>query len=214
MRIRDRITLGLTRYVGPTALRIVYARLTFTITGDEWLDSTWRNGQPVVFASWHGRLLPLFLLYRGNNVVILVSSHRDGEYLARLGKGLGYDSIRGSSTRGGSTALREMIKAVQAGRSVAITSDGPTGPREKVKPGALQVARMTGAPLIPISAGTKQAWWFEGWDRFLIPKPFAHVRVAIGEPMLIEREVTDSELEKRALELERTLTRLKSLVDE
>ncbi len=214
MRIRDRISLGLTRYVGPTALRIVYARLTFRITGDEWLDSTWRNGQPVVFASWHGRLLPLFLLYRENNVVILVSSHRDGEYLARLGKGLGYDSIRGSSTRGGSTALREMIKAVQAGRSVAITPDGPTGPREKVKPGALQVARMTGAPLIPITAGTKQAWWFEGWDRFLIPKPFAHVRVAIGEPMLIEREVTDSELEKRALELERTLTRLKSLVDE
>jgi lysophospholipid acyltransferase (LPLAT)-like uncharacterized protein len=167
----------------------------------------------VVFVTWHGRLLPLLYLYRGKGLVMLVSQHRDGEYLARLGGKLGYDAVRGSSTHGGHAALRQLVRRVRDGDSLAITPDGPQGPREKFKPGALQVARMTGAPVLPVMAGARRAWWVEGWDRFLIPKPFARLRVAIGEPDWISPDASVRDLERHAERLESVLEGLKAQVD-
>ncbi len=213
MRLGDRIALALTGHVGPQLLRGLYAGLRFVIEGEEHLNSTWRSGQPVVFVAWHGRLLPLLFLYRRQGLAILVSQHRDGEYLARLARGLGYETLRGSSTRGGFRVLRQSIRAVRSGRSLAITPDGPQGPREQLKPGALQVARLTGAPVIPISAGSRQAWWIEGWDRFLVPKPFATVRVAVGQPCMIPRRASVGDLARYAHELESELKGLKARVD-
>ncbi|KPK55849.1 MAG: hypothetical protein AMS21_13190 [Gemmatimonas sp. SG8_38_2] len=187
--------------------------MKFVVEGSEYQESTWTAGEPVVFITWHGRLLPLLYLYRGRGIVMLVSQHRDGEYLTRLGTKLGYDAVRGSSTRGGFPALRELVRKVRGGRSLAITPDGPQGPREKVKPGALQVARVTGAPVIPVMAGANRAWWVEGWDRFLIPKPFATVRVAIGEPLRIPRDSSLRDLECEAQAIESQLQRLKAQVD-
>ena len=183
------------------------------VEGSEHQESTWVAGEPVVFVTWHGRLLPLLYLYRGQGIVMLVSQHRDGEYLTRLGTKLGYDAVRGSSTRGGFPALRELVRKVKGGSSLAITPDGPQGPREVLKPGALQVARMTGAPVIPVMAGANRAWWVEGWDRFLIPKPFATVRVAIGQPLRIPQDSSLRDLEYKAQAIESQLQRLKTQVD-
>jgi lysophospholipid acyltransferase (LPLAT)-like uncharacterized protein len=191
----------------------VYRSLRFVVEGSEHQVSTWVAGEPVVFVTWHGRLLPLLYLYRGQGIVMLVSQHRDGEYLTRLGTKLGYDAVRGSSTRGGFPALRELVRKVKGGSSLAITPDGPQGPREVLKPGALQVARITGAPVIPVMAGANRAWWVEGWDRFLIPKPFATVRVAIGEPLRIPQDSSLRDLEYKAQAIESQLQRLKTQVD-
>lgn len=213
MRLRDRIALTLTGRFGPHVFRGLYAGLRFVIEGEEHLEGTWRSGKPVVFVVWHGRLLPLLFLYRRQGVVILVSQHRDGEYLARLARGLGYETLRGSSTRGGFRVLRQSVRTVRSGRSLAVTPDGPQGPREQLKPGALHVARLTGAPVIPISAGSRQAWWIEGWDRFLVPKPFATVRVAVGPPHIIPRGAAVGDLAQHARELESELKGLKARVD-
>lgn len=214
MRLPKRLGFALSRYVAPRLLRTLYAGLKYSVTGEEWIDSTWRAGQPTIFVGWHGRLLPLVFLYRDERLVMLVSGHRDGEYLARLGMGLGYDTVRGSSTRGGSQSVREMVRAIRDGRSLCITPDGPVGPRERFKPGALAVARITGAPVIPVIAGTTRAWWIEGWDRFLIPKPFASIKVAFGEPRTIAADANEADLEAAARDLETTLSRLKAEVDD
>jgi len=194
------------------AFRALYSTLRFDVSGRSNQDS-WEAGEPVVFVTWHGRLLPLLHLYRQRGIVMLVSQHRDGEYLTRLGRGLGYTAVRGSSTRGGVPALRQLVRELKAGRSLAITPDGPQGPRERFKPGALQAARITGAPVIPVMAGTDRAWWIEGWDRFLVPKPFAHVRVVVGKPWRVPKQRSVSDIERDAEKLEAYMQELKADVD-
>ncbi len=213
MRIRDRVALGLADKLGPPLFRATYSSLRFDVAGDEHLESTWRSGLPVVFITWHGRILPLLYLFRDHRIVMLVSQHRDGEYLARIGHGLGYESVRGSSTRGGFRALRDLVRQLRCGRSLAITPDGPQGPREQLKPGALQAARITEAPVVPVMAGSRQSWWVEGWDSFMIPRPFAEVRVAVGEPRQISRDCSVRDLVKHAELLESQLRELKGQVD-
>ncbi|UCF19519.1 MAG: lysophospholipid acyltransferase family protein [Gemmatimonadota bacterium] len=213
MRIPERLTLPLVESLGPYLFHGLYWGLRFEVEGSEHQQRTWEAGQPVVFITWHGRILPLLYLYRNRGLVMLVSRHRDGEYLARLGVRLGYDAVRGSSTHGGFESLRDLVRKVRAGRSLAITPDGPQGPREKFKPGALQVARLTGAPIIPVMAGCRRAWWVEGWDRFLVPKPFARIRVAIGKPHYVTREAGVRELADHARRLEVELQNLKATVD-
>lgn len=149
------------------------------------------QGKPVIFTVWHGRLLPLSFLHRNQGVVALASRSADGEYIARILQHWGFGMVRGSSSSGGDTAFRELIREVRAGRSVAVTPDGPRGPRERLKPGVLQLAQLTGAPLIPAAAAASRAWWFESWDRFLVPKPFARLHVAYGDPVFVSRDSQD-----------------------
>lgn len=213
MRIRDRLALALAEYLGSVLFRLVYSTIRFEVDGREFQGETWGRGEAVVFVTWHGRLLPLLYLYRDKGLTMLVSRHRDGEYLTRVGRRLGYDAVRGSSTRGGYPALRELVRRLRRGESLAITPDGPLGPKEEFKPGALQAARMAGAPVIPVMAGADRAWWIEGWDRFMVPKPFARVRVEIGEPHRVARDVSSAELADIADQMQRRLQRMKAHVD-
>jgi lysophospholipid acyltransferase (LPLAT)-like uncharacterized protein len=212
VRKRDRVALGLAGSLGPGLFRALYSTLRFEVSGRANQES-WESGQPVVFVTWHGRLLPLLHLYRRRGIVMLVSQHRDGEYLTRLGQGLGYSAVRGSSTRGGYPALRQLVRELRDGRSLAITPDGPQGPREQFKPGALQAARITGAPVIPVMAGTDRGWWIEGWDRFLVPKPFARVRVTVGRPWHVPKGRSVAEIARDAEKLEAYMQELKEDVD-
>jgi lysophospholipid acyltransferase (LPLAT)-like uncharacterized protein len=149
------------------------------------------EGKPVIFALWHGRLLPLGFLHRGQDIACLASLSGDGEYITRVLLHWGFDVIRGSSSKGGDTAFREMIRAVRSGHSIAVTPDGPRGPRERLKPGVLQLAQITGVPLVPLAAAASRSWWFVGWDRFLVPQPFSRLHVAYGDPIFVPRDMTD-----------------------
>ncbi len=140
-----------------------------------------RSGTRVIFALWHGELLPLLWHQRGENVAIMISEHRDGEIVARIAESLGYATVRGSSSRGGSRALIGLMREIDAGRDGAITPDGPRGPARVFAPGAAVAAQRTGALIAPIRAAASSAWRLKSWDRFLIPKPFARVRVTFGE---------------------------------
>src|SRR5688500_3098880 len=115
----------------------------------------------VIYTLWHGRLLPLTFFHRNQNIATLISQSSDGEYIARVVERWGYTALRGSSSRGGSGALREMVKVARSGRSLAITPDGPRGPRQKLKPGVLTLAQLTGLPIVPMSASATRAWWVD-----------------------------------------------------
>jgi hypothetical protein len=105
------------------------------------------------------------------------------------------------------------VRFVRAGRSIAVTPDGPRGPREKLKPGVLLVAQLTGCALVPVAAAADRAWWFEGWDRFLVPRPFARVRIAYGRPVRVRRDATEAELTEATSVLEDTLGELTARVE-
>lgn len=184
-----------------------------SIGAEHYLDY-WRRGEPVVFVLWHGRLLAGSYAQRGRGLVALISQHQDGEYISRVVHRWGYLTVRGSSTRGGSGALRDLVRCVRQGRSVVITPDGPRGPRQRMKPGALLVAQLTGAPVIPVATGADRAWWVEGWDRFQIPKPFSRVRVLYGDAIHVDRTTSPALLEERSVEVERRLNDLSARVDE
>ncbi len=139
----------------------------------------------MAFVVWHEALLPLMWLHRDEQVAIVVSEARDGQYLADFAEAAGYGLIRGSSTRGGARALLAAVRALEAGGTVAMTPDGPRGPRREMKPGILAAAARSGAQLIPVHAEADRSWRLRSWDRFMIPKPFARVRVVYGQPFTI-----------------------------
>jgi lysophospholipid acyltransferase (LPLAT)-like uncharacterized protein len=171
------------------------------------------TGKPVIFTLWHGRLLPLTYFHRNQQITTLISRSGDGEYIARVVERWGYATARGSSSRGGSSGLREMIQAARHGSSLAITPDGPRGPRQKLKPGVLNAAQLTGLPLVPMSGAATKAWWVEGWDRFLIPKPFSTMYVRYAEPIHIPRAATAADLLVFEREVEQTLNDLTEQAD-
>jgi len=207
-------TQDFTAALGGTALDALMRTTSVRTEGEENFRQFWREKRPVVFTLWHGRLLPCTYHHRHQDVVTLVSHHRDGEYITRLVQKWGYTAVRGSSSRGGLDALRELVRHLRGGRSLAITPDGPRGPREKLKPGPLLAAQLTGAPIIPVASGASRASYFGGWDRFLIPHPFARLQIAYGEPVYVPRRADEAELQAVADEVEGRLGELMRRVDE
>ena len=168
----------------------------------------------VIYTLWHGRLLPLTYYHRRQNIATLISQSSDGEYIARVVERWGYTAIRGSSSRGGSGALREMVKLARRGRSMAITPDGPRGPKQKLKQGVLTLAQLTGQPMIPMSASASRAWWVDArWDLFLVPKPFSTVFVRYADPVYVPRDADDSAITAIGDRVERTLVELTEQTD-
>ncbi len=136
----------------------------------------WPVAGPCVVAIWHGEQLPLIALHRGLGLVALASLSADGDRIAAVLNALGYRCIRGSTSRGGLQALRAAARVVRDGGRVVFTVDGPRGPGGHVQPGAGAIARHTRAPLVWASVEAA-GWRAASWDRFLVPWPFARVRV-------------------------------------
>ena len=165
---------------GASLLRLLASTWRVRTVNGAPLDEARRTGQRVLFALWHGELLPLLWHQRGRGVAVLISEHRDGEIIARIAEVLGYRTVRGSSSRGASRALLGLARAIDNGNDGAITPDGPRGPAHVFAAGAAVAAQRTGVPIVPIRASASRAWRLRSWDRFLIPKPFARVVVTIG----------------------------------
>jgi lysophospholipid acyltransferase (LPLAT)-like uncharacterized protein len=163
------------------------------------LGSTWRirvrhddeirrlraAGKPIIFALWHGQLLPLLYQHRREGVVVMISEHADGELVARVAERLGFRTVRGSTSRGAARALLEAARVVQDGHDLAITPDGPRGPAKSFAPGVAVLAQRTGAPVIGAAVHARSAWRLGSWDAFLIPRPFARVDVAYSDAVTI-----------------------------
>ena len=179
--------------VGAALVRLLAATWRYRVRGWEHVIAARERRRPIVYVLWHSRILPLLYHRRGEGVALLVSRHRDGGYLAALSERWGYRVVRGSSRRGrggrgGEVGLLGLVRHLRAGGSeegraeVALTPDGPLGPAEQVKPGALAAAQHAGALVIAVGARARRAWRLRSWDRFCVPKPFARVEVAYSAP--------------------------------
>jgi len=172
------------------------------------------SGGMVIYASWHQRLLYQVHRLTKRNVTVMISRSRDGEFAARLVNCLGLKDVRGSSTRGGVDALKELIREMKEGSNGGMIPDGPTGPARIAKIGTIILARMTGAPIIPIAWGADRCWIFNSWDRFMIPKPFARISYFYGEPILVQPRAKGPEMEEYRMLLEERLNQITGQCDE
>ena len=151
------------------------------------------RGVPILFALWHGRMFLSIQAHRHEGIVTMASRSKDGEIIARWLERNGYAVVRGSSSRGGSEALREMVRRVRAGATAALTVDGPTGPPRVVQPGIVHLARLTGAWILPITFSSDSPRFLASWDRYLAPLPFSKNVVLYGEPFPIGAETADED---------------------
>jgi len=167
--------------------------------------------QPRIWAFWHNRILMMPYLYErfcpGRRMLMMVSRSRDGEFITRIMNRFGIDGARGSSSRGGSDALREILRELQRpqARDIGITPDGPRGPRAKVQDGVLGLAASSGRPIYPVTASYSRHWELPSWDRFQIPQPGAICRVIIGPAVAAPKSLEPAELDRVRGELERAL---------
>ncbi len=145
------IKLNLLPPVGAWAIRLLGWTLRIRTEGDEQVDELYRKGQHLIIAFWHGRQLMMPLAYRGSEAHVLISQHRDGELIHRIVSRFGFRSVRGSTTRGGASALRDLIGLGRSGVDLVITPDGPKGPFQVAQIGAVQLAQATGLPIVPIA---------------------------------------------------------------
>jgi len=141
-----------------------------------------------LWSLWHETLLPGTWFFRRLDVHVMISASRDGELIARITQHLGYTPVRGSTSKGALGATRKLVASLREGKRTAITPDGPRGPRRRAQPGMIGVARLTGRPIVALGIAVDRAWRLGSWDRFVIPKPFARVCYAYGEPICVPRE--------------------------
>jgi len=168
-------------------------------------------GQPRIWAFWHNRILMMPYLYArlcpGRRMLMMVSRSRDGEFITRIMNRFGVDGARGSSSRGGSDALRELWRELERpqARDIGVTPDGPRGPRGKVQDGVLAIAAHSGRAIYPITLHYSRCWKLGSWDGFQIPQPGAVCRVVVGPAVVAPKSLEPSELDRVRGELERAL---------
>jgi lysophospholipid acyltransferase (LPLAT)-like uncharacterized protein len=172
-------------------------------------------GGPFVLAMWHGRLLLLdYLRPNGRAMVTLISGHRDGQIISKtawLGSWGQIRTVTGSSSRGGSRAIRELMRHAHAGETVFITPDGPRGPNMRAQRGVIEIARLVKLPILPASVSAKWRTQWDTWDRFMVPYPFTRVAVRWGEPIHVDRNADSDAL---LAQLEAALTACQRSADE
>jgi lysophospholipid acyltransferase (LPLAT)-like uncharacterized protein len=202
MKLRHPWLIRLLGFAGSWLIRGWLGTLRFR------LDASASGGVPfdprrqrLIYAFWHEYYL-LTINFR-DNIQMLVSKHADGELITRMIQHLGVAAVRGSSRRGGAAAMLDMIRN-GCRRHIAITPDGPCGPRRRVQPGAVFLASKTGLPIIPIGIALERAWRFKSWDRFALPHPYSLVKIITGAPVWVPERLDDAGMESyRALVEER-----------
>lgn len=196
-----RVRVAVISALGGLLLRVLGTTWRVRRVGSAAFDGMLAKDEPFIVVFWHGEIVPVTWVHRRLGIAPLISRHTDGEVIARIVEGLGYRTVRGSTTRGGVRALLESAQLVQDGVTIGFTPDGPRGPRHVFAPGALIVAQRTGRPIIALGATASRAWRLKSWDRHLVPKPFATVTIRYSEPQFVHsRQARDAAQEQPRFE--------------
>lgn len=190
-------------------IRLVYWTSRWTVIGAEIPQAYWRAGRPFVLCFWHGRML--MVPYAWDRAVpgrVLISPHRDGRLIAETMAHFGAETITGSSSKGGTAALRALLRSLEQGVPVGITPDGPRGPRMRASLGLVTVARRAGVPIVPLAYAVRRRRVLGSWDRFVVPLPFNRGVFLWGAPVEIERNADGAARERARRLIEERLNDL------
>jgi lysophospholipid acyltransferase (LPLAT)-like uncharacterized protein len=170
---------------------------------------------PIIFSIWHNRLAVAMTFWSivrrrrgGAGLAALISASRDGGLLAQTFRHFGVMPVRGSSSRRGAQALIELVSAMREGYHVAITPDGPRGPKYSIQPGIISLAQLSGAPIVPAGAKIGAKKELRSWDRFQVPMPFARCELQFGRPIFVPRRASEEELATLRAQLEAEMKRI------
>jgi lysophospholipid acyltransferase (LPLAT)-like uncharacterized protein len=202
---RSHLARALACRTGRGLIRAARATGRWDVVGEENVRPYW-DGKPAVVCFWHGRLMMLPYAWRSTSPFhMLISAHPDGQLIARIVEGLGIQTLAGSSRRGGSEGFRTMVRLIKGGATVGITPDGPRGPRMRASEGAVALARLSGAPLLPVAFGARRRRVLKSWDRFVVALPFSDGVFVWGAPIEVARDADADALERARLKLEESL---------
>ena len=172
------------------------------------------NGEKnAIFAFWHGRLLMQPLIAPPRDMYVLVSHHNDGALIAQTVEHLGIRAVRGSSSKGARRALSEMVGLLRKGYNIGITPDGPRGPFQEAAPGAVQLAKISGIPIIPVSFSASRHKRLRSWDKFMVPKPFGRICYHYAEPISVGGDAKKEDIAMAQQHLQEELNRITAAAD-
>jgi len=197
MKLKDKLLVTVVPWLGAKLIRFIAFTQRSKILGESAVEECRQRGKHVILCAWHDQLLMMVTIYKGPGAKILISRSRDGELIARTVSYFGQGAVRGSSSRGGREAFREMLKFAELDVDLAVTPDGPKGPRRQIKDGVIQMARISGRPIVPLIYVCSRGYRFRSWDRFLLPYPFARAVYCYGAPQYFSRDQPLEECRQR-----------------
>ena len=211
--LRQRILLRIIIFVGYWVIRLLGSTLRIAVSYEEGAQKT-LDERPRIASFWHSCLIPSTYIFRNFGIRVMSSNSYDGEYMGRIIHKFGYVAVKGSSSRNAVRALLGLRRALEEGWTVAFTLDGPRGPRHKVKPGPVALARSSGVPLTMYYAAVDKAWVLKTWDRLMIPAPFSRVLVRFGKLIPVPADASDEDLERYTAELQAAMDRACAFAEE
>ena len=205
--LRQRIVLRIIIFAGTWLIRGIGRTLRVCVSSEEGAQQT-IGQRPLIVSFWHECQIPATYTCRDIGVRVMSSNSYDGEYMGRIIRKFGFRAVKGSSSRNAVRALLGLRRALEDGWTVAFTLDGPRGPRRKVKPGPVALARSAGVPMSVFHMAVERAWTLNSWDRLMIPKPFSRVLMRFGKLIEVPREASDDELGAYTNQLQAALERV------
>jgi lysophospholipid acyltransferase (LPLAT)-like uncharacterized protein len=206
---RKRLLIRLADIAFYTIIRLIGSTIRYEIEGWENWEAATRNDHQPIYTFWHNRVFASIYFWQKRGIVVMTSQSFDGEYIARFIQRFGAGAARGSSTRGGTTALAAMERLLRLGYGAAFTIDGPKGPRYVAKMGGVLLAKKTGQPILPFTITARRYWESKGsWDRAQVPLPFTRALVDIAPPMFVSADARKEELNVKRDQLQAVLDEL------
>src|SRR5712664_1823322 len=196
-------------------IKLIGSTVRWQVEGWENWEAATSDGRIPIYTFWHNRVFLSTYFWRRRRIVVMTSQSFDGEYIARFIQRFGYGAARGSSTRGGTGAIVEMVRLMRAGCPAGFTIDGPKGPRYVAKMGAVLLAKKTGQPILPFTITAERLWEAKkSWDGFQVPKPFARAHALIAPPIFVPADADEALLNSKRDELQESLDELNRRGDE
>src|SRR5438128_1016026 len=213
--LKDRLLIRSADLVFFILINLIGRTVRFEIEGwDNW-EAASRDGKIPIYTFWHNRVFLATYFWRRRGIVVMTSQSFDGEYIARFIQRFGYGAARGSSTRGATGAIVEMVRLMRTGCPTAFTIDGPKGPRYVAKMGAVLLAKKTGNPILPFTITANRFWEAKkSWDRSQVPKLFARAHALIAPPIFVPADADEALLNSKRDELQESLDELNRRGDE
>jgi lysophospholipid acyltransferase (LPLAT)-like uncharacterized protein len=205
--LRQRLVLWCISWLGYLLIGLI--GLTLRIDWSSEPGGVGEDGEPpvVVGAFWHRAVIPATWYFRKRGIAVMTSRSFDGEYIARIIERFGFQSVRGSSTRGGSGALLGMNRVLSGGHIAAFTIDGPRGPCYVAKPGPVLLARMSQVPILCFYLACERPWILRSWDRMMVPRPFSRVHLRWTKQILVPAEASEEEMKELHRQMQDSLER-------
>lgn len=210
--LRQRIVLRIIIAAGYLVIRVLGSTLRVSVSREEGAQQT-LDQRPLICSFWHACQIPAAYVCRDLGVRVMSSNSYDGEYMGRIIRKFGFVAVKGSSSRNAVRALLGLRRALEEGWTVAFTIDGPRGPRYKVKPGPVALARSSGVPMTMFHMAVDRAWVLNTWDRLIVPKPFSRVLLRCGKLIQVPRAASDEDLKGYEQQLQDSLDRVREFAE-